>query len=177
MVKKEQETFLKDMFFGSSWRAAATRHVVWGGAYQDNYAKRVAFRVQIQRKAESFLADYKNKTPPEELHLKNIESLKALSKELGNELTLGTVQKLFNLLCKYYWCAGFIQEPPHLPVDRIILQSIKSKQTWTQLDSMEEYKEIIAAFRKKIAEEGFDSLAEWELTVWNAAEKKEDDIE
>ena len=131
----------------------------------------------MQRKAESFLADYTDKTPPEEIHLKNIAALKTLSKELGNELTLGSVQKLFNLLCKYYWCAGFIQEPPHLPVDRIMLQSIKSKQAWTKFDNMEEYKEIIAAFRKKIAEEGYKSLAQWELTVWNAAEKKEEDIE
>lgn len=141
-------------------------------------AKHVAFRLQMQRKAESFLVDYKDKTPPEELHLKNIAALKALSKELGNELTVGTVQKLFNLLCKYYWCAGFIQvPPPHLPIDRIMLQSIKSKQAWTKLDSMDEYKEIIAAFKKKSKEDGFDSLAQWELSVWNAAEKQEEDIE
>jgi len=177
MLSKEQEQFLKEMFFGSSWRAAMTRHPVWGDAYKDNSAKRVAFRLQVRQKAESFLVDYKNKTPPEELHLKNIETLKALSKELGNELTVGTVQKLFNLLCKYYWCAGFIQEPPHLPVDRIMLQSIKSNQAWTKLDSMDEYKEIIAAFKKKSKEDGVESLAQWELSAWNAAEKKEKDIE
>jgi hypothetical protein len=177
MLSKEQEQFLKEMFFGSSWRAAMTRHPVWGNAYKDNSAKRVAFRLQVRQKAESFLVDYKDKTPPEDLHLKNIETLKALSKELGNELTVGTVQKLFNLLCKYYWCAGFIQEPPHLPVDRIMLQSIKSNQAWTKLDSMDEYKEIIAAFKKKSKEDGVESLAQWELSAWNAAEKKEKDIE
>ena len=177
MLSKEQEQFLKEMFFGSSWRAAMTRHPVWGNAYKDNSAKRVAFRLQVRQKAESFLVDYKDKTPPEDLHLKNIETLKALSKELGNELTVGTVQKLFNLLCKYYWCAGFIQEPPHLPVDRIMLQSIKSNQVWTKLDSIDEYKEIIVAFKKKSKEDGVESLAQWELSAWNAAEKKEKDIE
>ena len=177
MLSKEQEQFLKEMFFGSSWRAAMTRHPVWGNAYKDNSAKRVAFRLQVRQKAESFLVDYKDKTPPEDLHLKDIETLIALSKELGNELTVGTVQKLFNLLCKYYWCAGFIQEPPHLPVDRIMLQSIKSNQAWTKLDSMDEYKEIIAAFKKKSKEDGVESLAQWELSAWNAAEKKEKDIE
>lgn len=100
----------------------------------------------------------------------NIQALKDFSKEQGNELNIGAVQKLLNMLCKYYWCAGWIQEPPHLPIDRDMLGTIKSATAWTHLDSIDEYKELIAAFKEKSKAEGFNSLAQWELTVWNAEE-------
>jgi len=36
---------------------------------------------------------------------------------------------------------------------------------------------IIAAFKKKSKEDCVESLAQWKLSVWNVAEKKEEDIE
>ena len=40
-----------------------------------------------------------------------------------------TAQKYFNMMCKYYWCAGFIEEPPELPIDSINLSKIGIKDT------------------------------------------------
>ena len=49
------------------------------------------------------------------------------------------------MMCKYYWCAGYIKEPPHLPIDSINLKNagIKGK-CWTKdINDKNDYKEII----------------------------------
>lgn len=167
-----QKKFLKDRFFAASWGASSGHNRVWGDAYRGKgnpiAHKRTDFRLRLQEQAEALLDQYKDKTPSDEQHIANIQALKDFSKEQGNELNIGTVQKLLNMLCKYYWCAGWIQEPPHLPIDKDMLGTIKSATAWTHLDSIDEYKELIAAFKEKSKAEGFNSLAQWELTVWNA---------
>lgn len=35
---------------------------------------------------------------------------------LNGELSIGTAQKLLNLFLKYYWCLGWVKEPPHFPI-------------------------------------------------------------
>ena len=160
-----RKKFLKDRFFAASWGASSGHNRVWNG--QTETVKQT-FRIALQNEAEEFLTHYTDKTPSDEQHIANIQALKDFSKEQGNELNIGTVQKLLNMLCKYYWCAGWIQEPPHLPIDKDMLGTIKSATAWTHLDSIDEYKELIAAFKEKSKAEGFNSLAQWELTVWNA---------
>ena len=77
------------------------------------------------------------------------------------------VETLMNMMCKYYWCAGYIKEPPHLPIDRSNLTKagIKGKDmvNWTQIEDKNEYKSIIDKIRKKL---GSQSLAEWEIVNW-----------
>lgn len=176
MTNEAQKEFLKNMFFAASWSAATGHHNVWNDECKENKNKRVAFRLRLKDKAEEMIKTYKDTRPSVEQHIKNIQGLKEFSKNveiekngvivsIKNELNIGTVQKLLNLLCKYHWCAGFIQEPPHLPIDSIMLNKIENKKKltkkWTQLDSIEEYQEIIAGFKKD------SSLAQWELQVWN----------
>lgn len=74
----------------------------------------------------------------------------------------GVAQKLLNLALKYYWCLGYIPEPPHCPVDRIIIDKtqLKGKVNWTEIEDEHEYRQVIEAVRK-IA--GTESLARWEL--------------
>lgn len=172
-----RKKFLKDRFFAASWGASSGHNRVWGDAYREQgnpiAHKRTDFRLRLQEQAETLLKQYKDKTPSDEQHIANIQALKDFSKEQGNELNIGTVQKLLNMLCKYYWCAGWIQEPPHLPIDSIMRkflprEILMNTTKWTQLDSIEEYKELIAAFKEKSKAEGFKSLAQWELIVWNA---------
>ena len=167
-----RKKFLKDRFFAASWGASSEHNRIWCDEYKEK-GKPIAhkctdFRLRLQKQAEALLDQYKDKTPSDEQHIANIQALKDFSKEQGNELNIGTVQKLLNMLCKYYWCAGWIQEPPHLPIDKDMLGTIKSATAWTHLDSIDEYKELIAAFKEKSKAEGFNSLAQWELTVWNA---------
>ena len=172
-----RKKFLEDRFFAASWGAAAGHNNVWHNEYKGTgnqiARKRAGFCSQLQKQAKSLLDQYKDKTPSDEQHIANIQALKTFSKEKGNELNIGTVQKLLNVLCKYYWCAGWIQEPPHLPIDSIMRKRLPPEilmntTKWTQLDSIEEYKELIAAFKEKSKAEGFKSLAQWELIVWNA---------
>jgi F420-0:gamma-glutamyl ligase-like protein len=88
-----------------------------------------------------------------------------ISKALGNKLhnsrfRIGILQKLVNLHLKYLWTAGFIQEPPHCPIDGIIRDKAKINYDWTTSDSIEEYKQAVVDL-KKVA--NGRSLAVWEL--------------
>lgn len=76
----------------------------------------------------------------------------------------GVAQKLLNLLLKYLWCLGHIHEPPHCPVDRIVLgkTSLKGKMNWTQITSKEQYLKAIDEIHAMAKKEGL-TLPEWEL--------------
>ena len=88
--------------------------------------------------------------------------------ELGNRLNFGTCQKLLNMMCKYYWCVGFIEEPPHLPIDRINLENagIKGKDmvNWTEIEEPQVYINLINKIKEKTSGQ---SLAQWEVDNWN----------
>ncbi len=111
----------------------------------------------------------------EEHHLANIKDLvKHIDKKkYGNlfdtehKYRIGHAQKLLNLQLKYLWCAGMAVEPPHCPVDRIILNIVKWKGTsWTKMNKIEKYKKSIEAIRE-IAKEKNQSIAAWELEVYD----------
>ena len=88
----------------------------------------------------------------------------------GISLNIGHSQKLINLLLKYYWCSGLMKnEPPHCPIDRVILSKAKIKDngripSWTKIKSIEVYKKYINEL-KIIAKP--KSLAVWELESFN----------
>ena len=76
----------------------------------------------------------------------------------------GVAQKVLNLALKYYWCLGHIIEPPHCPVDRIIIDKTiyRGKINWTQILTEEEYLKVISAI-KSLAEQQKFTIAQWEL--------------
>ena len=82
---------------------------------------------------EDIFKSYKNGCS-EEQHYKNIESLIAKANVLGSVLLgpdgykYGVAQKLLNLAVKYMWCLEHINEPPHCPIDRIIINKTKFKE-------------------------------------------------
>ena len=80
----------------------------------------------------------------------------------NGRLTIGTAQKLLNLHLKYRWCAGWIPEPPHCPVDRIILSAVRMNPlpSWSQIDTIEDYRKCIDVV-SQAAEN--TSIAQWEL--------------
>ena len=77
-------------------------------------------------------------------------------------------QKVFNLYLKFLWCLGFIAEPPHFPVDRIIQQKLKIKliKPWTKFTSVDEYMLVINHARELLGEK-YKSLPELELELFN----------
>jgi hypothetical protein len=68
----------------------------------------------------------------------------------------------------------FIPEPPHCPVDRIILEKLGDPRNWTQLDDIKEYQEIIESIRKLA---GDKSPSEWENDEWLRDELTEEEKE
>ena len=85
-------------------------------------------------------------------------------------LRFGTVQKAFNLYLKFLWCLDQNRaDPPHCPVDRIILNHAGINGVWTKLDSVGLYNDWIHRLKKVAKESGFSSLQQWELSIWSKA--------
>ena len=169
-MSNSKERFLKTEFFIFSWKAAAEHNLVWNKNTTDK--AKGNFRKNIKEFLEDKLSEvYGKRKVTEEEHIANIEELQSVSEKLGKDLLIGdclnfgTCQKLLNMMCKYYWCAGYIKEPPHLPIDSINLKNagIKGK-CWTKdINDKNDYKEIIDVIRKKT---GSLSLSEWEIENW-----------
>jgi hypothetical protein len=77
---------------------------------------------------------------------------------------IGIAQKFLNLLLKYLWALDLITEPPHCPVDRVVidLSSEHIVLNWTEMTTVDEYMSAIAAFKRDAAKCNL-SLAHWEL--------------
>lgn len=110
----------------------------------------------------------------EEQHYKNIDEIIAYANRINfgilgkSGYKYGVAQKLLNLALKYYWCMGLIKEPPHCPIDRIVISKTKynGKINWTQITERLEYQKIIEDI-KILAAKNRLSIARWELTVFN----------
>lgn len=105
----------------------------------------------------------------EEQHYRTIDALIVRANSAGAEVLgelgykYGVAQKLLNLFLKYLWCLGNIAEPPHCPVDRIIIGKTRYRdRNWTQIVRRSEYEEIIEDIRHLANREG-TSIAQWEL--------------
>jgi hypothetical protein len=104
-------------------------------------------------------------------HIKNLimfkEELSAdFPKVLADgRMLLGVAQKAVNLYVKYLWVLDFIPQPPHCPVDRIILNKVGINNiNWTTLDNVDEYWSVIETIRK-VADKNKLSIPEWECNV------------
>ena len=117
---------------------------------------------------------YRNRISTE-CHIRNIEDLKRnVNQEFGyvlndQRITLGVVQKLLNLQLKYQWVLGNLPTPPHCPFDAIVIKALgKEKRIkWTEMDTGEEYRELVEAAENARERDGMESIAEWELKVWS----------
>jgi hypothetical protein len=107
----------------------------------------------------------------EEQHYGNINALIDHATEIDPGILgqtgykYGVAQKLLNLALKYYWCLGLISEPPHCPIDRIIISKTKynGKINWTQILRRSQYEQVIEDVKVLSQREGL-SIAQWELT-------------
>ncbi len=105
-------------------------------------------------------------------HCANIVALSNdLSRNFGDvlinsKLRIGTVQKALNLYLKSLWCLGLLPTPPHCPLDGIVLQRVKIKGNWTELDCIETYKTWIDQVKLHSEARGFRNISEWELVAW-----------
>jgi len=109
----------------------------------------------------------------EEQHYQHIDNLIVRANSAATEVLVelgykyGAAQKLLNLFLKYLWCLGTIAEPPHCPVDRIIIGQTRYKErNWTEIVRRSEYEEIIEDIRRLANREG-TSIAQWELSTYS----------
>lgn len=156
-----------------AWGASVQRAKLYrsGLSFQDRAAD--GFREKVLDFVESALLSSYIASCSEEKHIANIQALVAFGSSAGANLLgpdgykFGVAQKLLNLLLKYLWCLGHIPEPPHCPVDRLILAktALRGKVNWTDIKTEDEYKKAIEAIRV-VAALAKLSLAQWELQFY-----------
>lgn len=165
--------FLADQFSAMAWAASVQRANLYATSQTDVTPTLESFRHQVTAMVETdFLPQYKIATS-EPRHLENLNALVERGTQLGGKLLgstgykLGVAQKYLNLLLKYHWCYGAIAEPPHCPIDRVVLSKtrLRNSMNWTQMTEQTEYEHAIDAVREEARKLG-SSIAKWELHAY-----------
>jgi hypothetical protein len=162
--------FLRNEFWILSWAGSVQRALRY--AKNVSEAERREFRESIIRFCNEEIIPCYKKTTLEDKHIENIVRIRDYATQqdrgllLAKPYNIGIAQKLLNLQLKYLWCAGYIERPPHCPVDRIILSKtrLKDKMNWTQITTIDEYMKVISAIRDSA---GSQHIADWEIEAFN----------
>ena len=165
-MTQPQQGFLKDEIWLLTFNGAFQRNKVY---IKNTIEKqRKSFREGLRGYIEDVIHPAYQKKVNDQNHgayiISIIDYTRSFSHLLNNgELNVGAVQKLLNLSLKYYWCLGWLPEPPHFPVDSRIQKCIpaKSRKNWTAINSLEEYRTIIDCARGLLIKS--ESIATWEL--------------
>ena len=169
-----QQNFLYREVTILAWGASVQRAKIYNPAISLEERESNAFRTSILSFIRTRLLPKYITTCSEANHISNIESLVDFGTNTGGKL-LGpdgykfcVAQKLLNLLLKYLWCLGHVAEPPHCPVDRIVLSktTLRDKLNWTEITTSSEYIEAINAIRVVAGKAGL-SLPQWELQFYS----------
>jgi hypothetical protein len=167
MTKNE---FIAGELWTMAWAASVQRAKVYKPGIKPDSEEVKAFRRDVATYvATALLPMYKTRCA-EERHYGNIDALIAHASKVGaavlppHAYKFGVAQKLLNLCLKYHWCLGWIEMPPHCPVDRIVIEktSFRGKLNWTDIRAREKYAAVIDEIAKLARAEGV-SIAEWEL--------------
>ena len=102
-------------------------------------------------------------------------------------LTYAQAQKILNMMCKYYWCAGWMKKEHHeMPIDSINLgklnnaerkqlkvdlkglgKDIKGAISWTKdITDEDSYDKFIEVFKNHAENDNKQTIAQWELKNW-----------
>lgn len=165
-MTQPQQDFLKDEIWLLTFGGAFQRNKVYKEGVSEK--QRELYRKELRGYFEKEILPAYDKSVEHDEHCAMIEKIandsskhkSILSKE---RLSVGTAQKLLNLVLKYYWCLGWLPEPPHFPIDSRIQTCLpaKGRMSWTKITSMGEYQGIIDCARGKLKEG--ETLARWEL--------------
>lgn len=84
------------------------------------------------------------------------------------EFRIAHAQKSLSTFLKHLWCRGYITPtPPVCPIDRVILTASGSGDSWTKVNTIEQYKHHLSLIKETIIREGYTEPAEWEVIEWN----------
>ena len=159
---------------GSLWQvtvyAAFQRAKVYSDSADDTHKRGV--KQTLENEINARLPKYVSAVP-ENIHVKNIVGIaKIINTEWSSalehgEIPIGVVQKAFNLYLKLMWSLKEIHEPPHCPVDKVIIDKLpyKHRKSWTKIRDIETYKTIVNQL-KILAKDENKTLALWELEVY-----------
>lgn len=172
-VTTKREYLLNELWI-LSWGASVQRANLFRQTASDE--KKSKFRRAVIGYANKKLIPSYFSQVTEMTHISNISRLSAYGTKVGenvlqkNGYKFGVAQKLINLQLKYLWCLDVVVEPPHCPVDRIIINKtrLREKVSWTKMVDLNEYKEVIAAIRE-VADRSGQTVARWELEVYDRA--------
>lgn len=175
-IQNQKESFLKSEFFMLSWTAAVQQRNRGQRLFKDNISdgKKNEFKKNLFKFTEEILKDYKENKVNSNVHHENLLQVhnficekKEIFADGSYAFNFSTAQKYFNMMCKYYWCAGFIEEPPELPVDSINLSKIGKNDSWTKgIITKSDYEKVIEDFCSNESVLNESSLAVWELKNW-----------
>ena len=174
MPQTELRAFLDDQIFGMTLAATAQRSSLYAANLVE--AERKPFQRSLRAALETCSEGYTSRVA-EEVHLEKIGSLASdLSRRHSGLLNSGRMkfghaQKALNLYLKYLWCIGRVEEPPHCPIDSIILKRVPgfTDVRWTQLTTASQYMKIIASAKTQASASNL-SLAQWELREYNRSD-------
>jgi hypothetical protein len=171
-VSSKQHEFLHDETWILAWAGSVQRAGLYRGGTTE--AARAAFRQAAIEWIDNHILPAYDQPVDEATHLRHLlqiqTTLTGLSSAravLADNYRLGHAQKALNLLLKYRWCMGWIPEPPHCPIDRIVLgeTTLAGSMNWTEIDRIEDYDRAIAAVRACATATG-QSIACWELSIF-----------
>ncbi len=166
-----RESFLRDVLFSNAFAGMSQRgHLYIDAPCEIQKAK---FRQNLKNEIENYvpsLLAMKRTNGVDYDHNRFIEKLsgdfsKRFSSLLKNEkLRIGSTQKIVNLYLKLLWCANLAPEPPHCPMDGVVIRDLlKRNDLWTELDDICEYKELIQLCREAANNK---TIAGWELVEY-----------
>ena len=162
------DEFIKKIILRNTINAAFQHGKVYANNLSSNDKK--TLKDAIKTKLEELSKNYFNDVTVAQ-HIENIRNLAQTisqnhrDKLKGHRLRIGTAQKMLNLYVKFLWCLNEIEEPVHCPIDSIVLKKINFNRNWTDLDSIDDYKEIILKIREHLQEN--ETIANWEKEIWN----------
>jgi hypothetical protein len=172
-ASKDQAEFVEEVLFSSAFSAAVQHSKTYSGDVSPDCKNWIRAELKVLLQAIRTSSAYLVGGVSEDVHRRTIQDFASdVGRICGqhlheNKFRIGTAQKLLNLYLKLYWCIGEIAEPPHCPIDRVIIGALDPKYhdiNWTTLDDLALYQQLIDAV-KSLASGGDDqlSVAAWEL--------------
>jgi len=157
-----------------AWGASVQRARIYRQGLGQGTEDARSFRREILEFISSTLLPQYKQPVAESGHYKNIDQLIEYASRRGQKVLgdsgykYGAAQKLLNLTLKYHWCLGAVHEPPHCPVDRIVIEktSFRGSLNWTQIVERAGYQKVIEAV-EVLARKDRLSIARWELANYS----------
>lgn len=174
-ISDKKNSFIRDVILSNTISAAFQHASV--------YNEKSSQREEFQENVKKYLVETAEKYRQTNDHFErirefkvNVENTEYRSILRNEQISFGVAQKLVNLYLKYLWCLGKFDMPPHCPIDRFVIdngcQNPRLYHPWTQM-TQEKYVDAMNEIKQTA---GNESLAVWELDLWNGGTSVENSV-